>query len=393
MPKNFNKIAVTFKVSQVKDFFLQLPIYQLVILSALLLSLLLQLFFYLFFYVRVAKKRHPKHSLPDQNPVSIIICARNEEQNLKANLPGILEQSYPDFEVVVVDDCSEDGTADILKVFAQQYKNLKITTIKPDDKFSHGKKLALTIGIKAAKHELVLLTDADCSTTSKYWLSHMQENFILSCDVVLGYGGYKPQGGYLDKIIRCDTFFIGLNYLSFALAGMPYMGVGRNLAYRKATFFNNKGFASHYKLISGDDDLFVHEVATKKNTLVEYRPGTVMQSEQVRSFGAWVWQKLRHSTTAQHYRKGTRFLLWAEPISRVAFYTLFVLLLTLPFPLYWIGLGAFLLRTIIQATIIKMAQNRLMEKNLFLYSLIYDVISPFLYAFLGIKKTLSPKWN
>ncbi len=393
IPKNFDKIAVNFIRPSVKDFILQLPIYQLVILSTLILSLVIQLFFYLFFFARVAKKRHPKHSLPDQEPVTVLICARNEEKNLKAHLPKILEQSYPDFEVVVVDDCSEDSTPDILKEFAQRYKNLKITTIKPDEKFSHGKKLALTIGVKAAQNELLLLTDADCAPTNNSWLSHMQENFINTCEVVIGYGGYKPQKGFLDKIIRCDTFYIGLNYLSFALAGIPYMGVGRNLAYRKSTFFRNKGFASHYKLISGDDDLFVHEVATRKNTLVEYRPGSTVQSEQVRTFNAWVWQKLRHTTTAEYYRKGIRFLLWAEPISRVAFYTLFILLLTMPFPLYWIGLGAFFLRTTIQALIIKMAQNRLAEKNLFLYSLVYDVVSPFLYAFLGIKKTLSPKWN
>jgi Glycosyltransferases, probably involved in cell wall biogenesis len=393
MPKNFDKIAVNYNTSNVKDFIIQLPIYQSVIVILFFLSLLIQLFYYLFFYVRLTKKRQPRHSLPDQEPVTILICARNEEQNLKAHLPSIMEQNYPNFEVVVVDDCSEDGTADILKAFTQQYKNLKITTIKPDEKFSHGKKLALTIGIKAAKNELLLLTDADCLPTDKYWLSHMQENFITSCEVVLGYGGYKQEKGLLDKIIRCDTFFIALNYLSFALAGIPYMGVGRNLAYRKSTFFNNKGFASHYMLRSGDDDLFINEVANKKNTLVEYRPGTLIESEQEKSFGAWIWQKIRHSTTAEHYRTGSKYLLWIEPISRLTFYTLFILMLTMPFPLYWVGIGTYLLRTTIQAIVIKMAQNRLAERNLFIYSLLYDIISPFLYAFIGIKKTLSPKWN
>jgi len=392
MPKNFDKIAVNFKFQPVKDFLPQLPIHQTIIFSILIAALLVQLFYYLFFYVRVTVKRQPKHSRPDQEPVSIVICARNEEENLRHNLPLILEQAYPEYEVVVVNDCSEDGTADVLSAFQERFKNLRVTTIKTDEKFTHGKKLALTIGIKAATHEFLLLTDADCYPTSKSWLHMMQENFIPTCEVTIGYGAYKQKKGALDKLVRCDTFFIGLQYLSFALAGIPYMGVGRNLAYRKSAFFKNRGFASHYDLRSGDDDLFVSEVATGKNTIVEYRPQTITHSEQISSFNAWIWQKLRHSVTASKYKKGVKALIWLEPISRVALYIAAIYLIAVT-PLIWVGAGALVFRLIIQAIIFKVAQNRLLEKNLFLYSLAYDFASPFLYAFLGLKKTFSPKWN
>ncbi len=392
MPKNFDKIAVNFNFDPVKDYLLQLPIVYLIALSILALALLVQLFYYLFFYVRVAVKRQPSHSRPDQEPVSIVICARDEENNLRNNLPIILEQAYPNYEVVVVNDCSQDDTADVLSALQERYKHLKVTTIKLDEKFSHGKKLALTIGIKAASHDFMLLTDADCTPTSQSWLHLMQENFIPSCEVTIGYGAYEKKHGALDKLIRCDTFFIGLQYLGFALAGIPYMGVGRNLAYRKSTFFNNKGFASHYNLPSGDDDLFVSEVANKKNTLVEYRPNTITRSEQVSSFDSWVWQKLRHSITASRYKKSIKLLIWLEPISRVIFYATIIYLIAFT-PLVWIGVGVFAFRLVLQSIIFKVAQNRLQEKNLFIYSLLYDFASPFLYAFLGMKKTFSPKWN
>lgn len=392
MPKNFDKIAVNFNINLVKDFLLQLPISLVIVLSIATGALLIQLFYYLFFYARVAVKRQPKHSHPDQEPVSIVICARDEEENLRNNLPLILEQAYPNYEVIVVNDCSTDDTADVLSAFQERYKHLKVTTIKPDEKFTHGKKLALTIGIKAASNDFMLLTDADCTPTSQSWLHLMQENFIPSCEVTIGYGGYKPKAGALDKLVRCDTFFIGLQYLGFALAGFPYMGVGRNLAYRKSTFFNNKGFASHYNLPSGDDDLFVSEVANKRNTLVEYRPDTITRSEQVSSFNSWMWQKLRHSITASRYRKSVKFLIWLEPISRVILFASAIYLIAFT-SLIWMGVGALGLRLIIQSIIFKVAQNRLLEKNLFLYSLIYDFASPFLYAFLGLKKTFSPKWN
>jgi len=392
MPKNFDKIALNFNRSTVEDFLSQQPIHLWIILGILVTTLLIQLFYYLFFYARVAVKRQPKHSHPHQEPVSIVICARDEEENLRNNLPIILEQEYPNYEVVVVNDCSEDGTADLLSAFQTRYKHLKVTTIKPDEKFTHGKKLALTIGIKAATNDFLLLTDADCAPTSKSWLHLMQENFIPSCEVAIGYGAYAPKKGALDKLVRCDTFSIGLQYLGFALAGIPYMGVGRNLAYRKSTFFQNRGFASHYNLPSGDDDLFVSEVANKKNTLVEYRPDTITRSEQVSSFDSWVWQKLRHSTTASHYKKGIKMLVWLEPTSRVLLFIAAIYIIAFS-ELIWVGVGALGFRLIIQGIIFKAAQNRLLEKNLFLYSLLYDLTSPFLYAFLGLKKTFSPKWN
>ena len=193
----------------------------------------IQILFYLFFYMRISIIKRKKRTAIQEDPVSVIICARNEEENLKKFLPAFLEQKYSNYEVIVVNDSSEDDSEFVLNDFAKKYSHLRISTIKKDAKFSHGKKLAITIGIKAAKYEKMLFCDADCVPQSDQWLRLMQQSFRDKKEIILGYGGYQQQSGFLDKLIRYDTYSIAVNYMSFAHAGIPYMGVGRNLAYTK----------------------------------------------------------------------------------------------------------------------------------------------------------------
>ncbi len=358
------------------NFVIAHPIY--IILVAFGLSFLIQIYYYLVFYSRILFYKNNKNKTDIKEPVSVIICARNEEDNLKNNLPSILTQDYPDFEVIVVNDCSEDETEFLLERFQKQYKNLKTTTIKQDEKFYHNKKLALTIGIKAAKNELLLLTDADCMASSNKWIEKMQANFTEKTQIVLGYGGYKRDKKLINNLIRFDTLFIALQYFSFALAKRTYMGVGRNLAYRKSLFFKHKGFAKHNHIESGDDDLFVSQAATKQNTQIEISRESITRSESEPNFIAWFKQKKRHASTSKLYKFGTKWRLFWENFSRVGYYTLFILSLIFfqPFYLYIISIFGF--RTILQLIIYKVAMKKLDEKNLWLPSLLYDFIMPFL---------------
>lgn len=350
--------------------------FQNIVSGIFLCSLFIQLFYYLFFFIRPGFARTVRKN-ERKTPVSIIICARDEASNLNQHLPLILTQNYPDYEVVVVNDCSEDETQIVLEELQKQHKHLRISTIKKDAKFSHGKKFALFIGIKAAKNEWLLLTDADCFPESPGWLSGMQKNFTGTTDIVLGYGGYKDEPGFLNKYIRYDTVFIAIQYLSFAMAGIPYMGVGRNLAYRKLLFFENKGFSPHMNLKSGDDDLFVNKIAKKRNTKVEIGSESIIRSIPEKNLRDWIAQKKRHLSTGMYYRIKDKMILGGEVVSRLLFYGAFgCLLITWLFPL--ILTGGFLLRTAVQLTIYKSAMMRLHEKHLLLYSLIFDLISPFL---------------
>ena len=276
-----------------------------------------------------------------------------------------------------------------------QYPQLYVTGIEPREGSVGGKKLAQTIGIKAAKFDQLLFTDADCEPASPNWIRLMQSNFLNQTDIVLGYGAYSPQKGLLNKWIRTDTAYIAMQYLGFALIKKPYLGVGRNMAYRKDLFFKNKGFASHLHIASGDDDLFVNETSNEYNTSVELHPESFTYSAPEPTWRRWVLQKRRHIKTSHAYKKSTQKMLALEMLSRELFYILSITLLVLGKLQGYVLLFLFI-RTIIFGFIFKLLMKRLKEKNLLLFSFLYDLIWPFIGAYLMITSTLRKnptKWK
>ncbi|VAW29272.1 N-acetylglucosaminyltransferase [hydrothermal vent metagenome] len=351
----------------------------------LLTSLFIQLIYYWILFSRLAFLRKQPPATTEQPPVSVVIAARNEYHHLKKNLPAILEQKYPYFEVVVVNHASDDETADYLKELQNSYPQLKIVTIERDLNFFHGKKFPLSIGIKSATHEILLLTDADCKPASPYWISRMASNYNDRTEVMLGYGPYNKEKGFLNRLIRYDTFLVALQYLSFALAGKPYMGVGRNLSYRKSLFLKNKGFIAHYLVASGDDDLFINEVAQKENTRVELSSEAFVYSEPKHTFGEWLRQKRRHLSTGKKYKLKFKFLLGMFSLSLGIYYLSAIILLavtTSPILLY-VVLGSVLLRLISKIIIHKKVLKRLKEKQLLLFSLLWEPVHLLLMLVVG----------
>lgn len=365
----------------------------LAVFAVFILALLAQIYFYSGIFSRLAfyKKKEMAAHTP---PASIVICARNEDDNLVQFLPLVLEQDYPEFEVVVVNDCSFDNSGDILKEFANKYPNLKIVTIKEDEVYSHGKKVALMMGIKGAGNEHMLLTDADCRPNSKDWLRNMMQHFTGETEIVLGYGAYEKQKGFLNKIIRFDTFFIALQFLSFALAKKTYMGTGRNLAYKKSLFFKMKGFASHYHIESGDDDLFVNEAATRRNSQVEVNIESHTVSRVKQTFRDWFRQKRRHVTTYKHYNGASKLRLAMVSMSLYFFYIAFVIVLILKFQLI-IVLSLFALRLLIQMIIFNKSMKLLAEKDLLLLSPFIELILLTVYPFVTLANAFvrKNKWK
>lgn len=347
-----------------------------IIFIVFLSSAAIQFFYYAFFYLKAGLYRKIPDS-HDHKPVSIIICAKNEEENLRNFLTSVLEQDYPEFEVIVVNDCSEDNTYSVLGELLQGYPHLRICDISRDPKFSHNKKFAQFIGIKAAKNELLLFTDADCHPESDKWAEGMTSHFDEKTEFVLGYGGYETGKGILNRYIRYDTMMIALQYTGMALRGMPYMGVGRNLAYRRSVFFNNKGFGSHSHLVSGDDDLFVNKLARRQNTAVEIRSETHTRSVPPSSFAELFRQKRRHLTTANHYKLRDRIILFTEPATRTLFYISLVILISRLY-LWQFAVAVFAARLILQSVTIKLATKRFNEPGIFIFSVFFDIFSQFL---------------
>jgi glycosyltransferase involved in cell wall biosynthesis len=341
-----------------------------------LVSLLVQLIYHIGIFSRFVFYK-AKSPVIDNQPVSVIICARNEGDNLETYLPLVLTQDYPDYEVIVVNDCSTDHTEEVLDKLKAEYPGLRSTTIREDKKFTHGKKIAVTIGIKAAKNDRLLFIDGDCKPESNQWLRLMTGHFSDKVSIVLGYGGYFSQPGFLNKYIRYDTMMIALQYLSFALCRIPYMGVGRNLGYKKSLFFAGNGFSRHFHLASGDDDLFVNENATKTNTAIEFSHESHTRTAPKESFGKWYFQKKRHLTTSKLYKPLHKFLLALEPASRLLFYASFVALLFNPVYRPWVVI-LFAFRLLVFLYVIKKTMARLNEKNLLLYSFLFDIIALFI---------------
>lgn len=355
--------------------------FEFIVACVFLLALLFQLWYYLGIFSRVAfYKRKVKEFSP--LPASIIICARNEEHNLVENLPMVLQQEYPEFEVLVVNDCSYDNTSDVLEEFSRKHSNLRVITIKEDENHSHGKKFALMVGIKGARYDRLLMIDADCKPAGKNWLNNMMQNLEGEKSIVLGYGAHEKTTGFLNKVIRFDTFYIALQYLGFALAKRPYMGVGRNLGYTKPLFFNNKGFATHYHIESGDDDLFINEVANKKNTAVEIDTESITTSKVKKTYKDWLRQKRRHITTFKFYKTSSKVRLLILNLSQYLFFISFITLMILQFEVY-IVLSTFFFRILIQMLIFNGAMSKLKEKDLFILAPLLEIIIMFFYPMLG----------
>ncbi len=319
----------------------------------------------------------PKRKYAKKLPISIIICAKNEARNLKNFLPSIINQDYSDFEIVLINDASQDDTLEVMEHFEKQHNNIQVIDVKNVEAFWGNKKYALTLGIKASKYDHLLFTDADCKPVSNKWIKKMTAHFSDDIQVVLGYGAYiKVKKSFLNKLIRFETLITAIQYFSFAKLGIPYMGVGRNLAYTKKEFFDNNGFVDHMKVRSGDDDLFVNQIASKKNTAINYDKESFTESIPKKSFRAWYKQKRRHVSTAKHYKFKHKFLLTLIYSCTFLFWVLAIVLFSLTYN--WpIVLAIFLLRFIIQTITYNASAKKLDEKDL-----IY--LLPFLEVFLII---------
>jgi glycosyltransferase involved in cell wall biosynthesis len=307
-------------------------------------------------------------------PLSVVICARNEEENLSQFLPLVLEQDYPDFEVVVVNDCSSDDSEWLLKTLAERYPHLNVVNIKEHPRYKHGKKFAVTIGIKATKNNCMVFTDADCKPASTQWLKHMGNSFKPGIEIVLGYSPYFKLRSFLNKNIRFETFHTALSYLSYSLKGRSYMGVGRNLAYTKTLFFDGKGFASHMHIPSGDDDLFVNQNATSTNTAICIHSEAHVWSAPKLSFSEYSSQKLRHHGASKAYKAGHKRMLSSQLISAVLFYALLMAAFFI-YPGFWeFLLIAYLFRLLVQVIVYQPAMKKLQALDVLAYLPILDFV-------------------
>ncbi|MFZ4863608.1 glycosyltransferase [Sphingobacterium sp. Mn56C] len=360
------------------------------------LLLVVQLYYILFVYRKLARYRVKSHAdAATTAAVTVIICAHNEQENLKTFLPHILNQDYPEFEVIVVNDSSDDETPWILHDFEQQYSHLRVIDVKDHIRFKHNKKFALTLGIKGAKHQVLVMTDADCQPESNQWLREMAGAYTEGKEIVLGYSPYFKASGFLNKLIRFETTHTAMSYLAYAIKGNAYMGVGRNLSYLKDLFFKGKGFNAHMHIKSGDDDLFVNKNATATNINIAIHPDAHTYSVPKASWKSYNKQKGRHAGASVFYKMRHKSMLGTQLISAFLFYCLLIVTLSLFPSLWFIGLGIYLLRYCCQLIIFAPIYKKLAVKDLLIWLPILDIFYYFYICLNGVfnRKKKQVSWK
>ena len=363
------------------------------LLVVISVAFIYQIYFYLR-YLRLGGKVTSQTDSDVQLPaVSVIVCAHNEYDNLQDYLSILLEQDYPCYEVIVVDDSSEDGSDLLLERWSRQYGNLYHTFVPRGARVLSNKKLALTIGIKAAHYDYLLLTDADCRPESKHWIREMMKGFSNEqTELVLGFSPYFEKSDLLNHLIGYDTLFNGLQYMGMARAGKPYMGVGRNLAYKRETFFSVGGFKGLLGNRAGDDDLFVNRIANAANTVVVNNPNSIVWSVPKTTWREWFHQKRRHLSVSPQYRTKSKIQLTLEPLSRGIFYaSLLISAIVGNIELISIALALFLLRLLVQLIIINVSARRLNMRGYSLGLIAYDIILPLITLYMMLTQPLQKK--
>jgi glycosyltransferase involved in cell wall biosynthesis len=354
----------------------------------LALCVLVQLYFSFFYFLPLARHKDPE---PEAIwPVSVVVAANDELENLMELLPMLLDQEYPEFEIIVVNDRSEDDTEFYLYELEKQFPDFRVVTVKKTPEYLNPKKYALALGIRAAKFEHVLLTDADCRPASKNWIKKMQSGYKTGAEVVLGYSPYAQLKGFLNHLVRYETLLTGIQYLSHANRGEAYMGVGRNLSYTKGCFFKNKGFASHIKAIGGDDDLFVRDAANNSTISIVIDKEGQTVSIPKNTFREWTVQKRRHMSVGGRYKASDRRKIGVFVVSNIAFYILSIIILVLNSHLAI--LAAFLgIRYLAVFWVYMLVARRLNETVSLLMLPVLDVVYFLNYLFLGISVILYKK--
>ena len=333
----------------------------------------IQLFYYGIIFGRFAFAKKASN-LPKKIPISVIVCAKNQEENVTKFIPLLAEQNYGDYEIILIDDASSDSTLDLFEAFEKQYTNIRLVKVANNEAFWGNRKFSLTLGIKAAKNPYLLFTDADCYPVSKDWITNMSSQFTMQKTIVLGYGAYEKIGGsFLNKIIRFENLVNTVQYFSWTKSGKPYKGVGRNFGYKKEEFFNVNGFIDHMKIRAGDDDLFINQVANSRNTTICFDPNSFTYCQPKKSFKEWMELKRINHATTTFYKPFDKIQLLVFFISQLLFLILPIILLLFQFQ--WIAVISLIgFRYLFAWIVLGFSAGKLKEKDVMYWFPIVEII-------------------
>lgn len=356
----------------------------LILLIILVVSFILLSLHYGLIYLRVGRYKNAQTPLSDTiadaklPSVSVVLTAHNQAVYLKESLVLLLEQDYPNYEVVVVDYTSRDDTQFVLKVCSENYKNLKVISFKEDVNMFSGKKYPLSIGIKSAKNDIILLTEPDCAPKTFTWIRSMVMGYMHGADIVIGYCGVKQEVGLLNGMMQYDNLCAAASCLGYAMMGNPYTATGRNLSYRRNFFFDRGAFIRHYSEPEGADDMFVNQNANRRNTALMLAPESFVSTDPKPTYRQWRLQRKNVYATKKYYQWDLKLMLSLHPLAVLLFYLSIVLLLVLhTFP-WEILAGVVALSWIWQIVCFSQLSKRFEVKMVHFFSPFYELY--FLFA-------------
>lgn len=352
-----------------------------------IVSFLIQLVYFLFIFSRLIFFKQTNTEVKTRG-VSVVIAAKNEKENLQRLIPILLAQNYPDFEIIIADDNSKDGTYDLINTFKDQKLRSILITETPEN--YNSKKYALTKAIEIADKEIILLTDADCLPSSNNWISEMQSGYDQGKEIVLGYSPYEEKTEFLNLFIRYETFYTAIQYLSFAILNQAYMGVGRNLSYKKSLFMENKGFGSLKSITGGDDDLLIGQIADTSNVTIKISKESKVYSIPKKTYKDLFLQKLRHISVGKRYKLKNKVKTGLLPISHLLLYFSLIALIFNDGHICMI-MGIFILRTWLLIAIFALISRKLGETIKWFWFPVLDLIYLVYYITIGTSAVFSKK--
>lgn len=351
----------------------------------------IQFLFYLIVIIALSVYKKPDQKAEEIPGVSVVISAKNELENLKKLVPLLLKQQYGTYEIILVDDKSSDETYDYAIELDQSETNFKLVRIDSTPDHINNKKYALTIGIRATKYDHIILTDADCFPESEMWLSEMSRGFISDKKkFVIGYSQYYKEKGLLNYFIKYETLLTAVQYIGIGLLGNPYMGVGRNMGYRKSFFLENNGFGKYREVVGGDDDLLVNHYAKRKNSSFVLSQQATMYSKPKTKLSDFVMQKTRHLSVGKHYRTTDKLVLGFLFLSKTLFWGSFIVAIMAVFQTYFV-LAGFSLVMVSLLTALLVLKKKTGDKSSIWMLPILDLIFIFYYISTGLKVLFTKK--
>lgn len=351
-----------------------------------------QMYYYLVVYgglPRFRNNRGIRSDIPSP-PVSVVVVVRENSYYFIENyLPLLLSQQYDEFEVVVVDCSYSEEIGTLLRETSLSVPNLHVTAIKQQLHYEHSTKLALTVGIKACRHEHIVFTTADSYPASDRWLSLMAKGFICG-DIVIGYCGIEPAGGLANRLMRCSRLIRSVRYLSAATRGRAYRGVAQNIGYTKTLYFESRGY-THLNMNIGDDDLFIQKIATADNVSVVMNPHAAVRQVQYGGVRAWCAVRKFLSHAFRYYPGRVKRSVGGELASRFLFFALSAAVAAL-LPPVLIGIPLFFVLLRLLAVELKMRRigHRLGERKFLWTYILHDFWSPFGEFLLALSRRIRP---